>query len=535
MDVKKDVTTHIMESIRKTGRFLRMIDSQWALISDREIRQKIAHALQYRLRNTGSASEQPRSIEGPAAAPPPAGTTTSATRTAVAATLNAHDPVSSSGTGIPNHHYTNAAQLPFSIHPNQQQLCYNNLHMYQTRSLSKQPLEQYPFCNDSSYDAERQFHPPSNHLPLNFDPTYHLPSHSNMMYNPTAYPSMINGGMVCPLDRFIDRSLLNQPLAHSYNAGMPYNHLPPSNNISDSVVHMKPDAAPDGNHSAPPLTDHGKVDPSLPPQKPLANANTSHAPTHDNENTFHVPASSTTFDTMDSGINSTQESGSTTSETINIHNAFDHEFVCYNNYIHNTNAVSSNSNIQQQQSPSLFEPRPGFAIPYNVETCSMMPHAVNEPTTTSFGYNDSTTIPPWLLSHPIVNHNHNNNANTNNNNNMRMPLPAVTMGADGVQPGSYPPPFFVPPPPQPISTTSAHVEEAVQRQPPQTSTTTTANTTTNTAAIGQHLSPPATSTDSTAQTAASTTRVDHNNNTHNDGLDRSLPDYDYEHGTTSHP
>ena len=42
---------NILSSIQQTGRFLRFMDNQWIVISDGDARQKIAHAIQYRIRN----------------------------------------------------------------------------------------------------------------------------------------------------------------------------------------------------------------------------------------------------------------------------------------------------------------------------------------------------------------------------------------------------------------------------------------------------------------------------------------------------
>jgi hypothetical protein len=65
----KEVTVHIMKSIQTTGRFLRKTDGQWILASEREIRQKIAHAIQYRNRNSSAESEPQPQQMGHSASP----------------------------------------------------------------------------------------------------------------------------------------------------------------------------------------------------------------------------------------------------------------------------------------------------------------------------------------------------------------------------------------------------------------------------------------------------------------------------------
>ena len=347
-----------MQSIQSTGRFLRPIDQQWVLISEREIRQKIAHAIQYRRRST--------TVSPPATTTAKRNMTTSNdaldVHVGVPATLNALESrpgtatttaaTSSSSGNVPNHLFPSSIT---SYHP---PLHYLRTDPTPTFSAAPSEVERYPNDrNDSSIykTADGPCPDASDQCSPTFGPTlYHHGSLSDMLYHhrTIARHSSVTApiGGECPDDSWsINQeqwSKSNQRLERSDDVGKQY-HRPfryPSDNVVADSIHHKYDSGPPQHHNAPFGSDHTKLEPSWPPRQQWNDSNHSNAiNTMDVKD--HELGISTTFDALDVSITSSHE---TTSHPDLLHrsNVWDQA------YVRNTRA--SPLNIE-----SKFEPSPG--------------------------------------------------------------------------------------------------------------------------------------------------------------------------------
>ena len=270
---RKVITSNIIRVLQTNGRFLRLINNKWVLVSDREIRQKIAHAILYRNRATLPKQD---SITQPA---------TTDVGTTVALEL-----VST----------ITSTQMPQAFTPNQQSH-YNDSDTSRTGDLNQQTvMPQYPFRNDN-INNERQWQPfnlPQN----NFATTHHHGAVSNTMLQ---LPPTSNSCFVVPIEASMDQTkqgVSKHPIANSCDAGMQHHHR---RFITDSSQKRR-DSASTSDHKLPSLSNSGNqiLEPPFP---------------------CNIPATSTTFDSLDVSLTSIHET-ITTPDSGTLLNVFDHGF-----------------------------------------------------------------------------------------------------------------------------------------------------------------------------------------------------------------
>jgi hypothetical protein len=221
---KKEVVVNIMKSILKTGRFLRLINGEWNLVSEREIRQKIAHAIQYHCRN--NSDPQPHQT--------------------VQHQLSTSD-LSFDIRGLPNaleslpkHSDIQNHDTSFTLLSNLQPLPYNSSDTYHTLTFSE-PTEvvPHPTCHNISFCAEDwPWNDASDQLPHCFVPMLHHESQSeNMVYYETVHHSSMgsDGPIYDPfdtcLDQWLAQSFSTTPWDHCYDSTLPLPYRQPSDAV----------------------------------------------------------------------------------------------------------------------------------------------------------------------------------------------------------------------------------------------------------------------------------------------------------------
>jgi hypothetical protein len=153
--IKREITTNILSTIQQEGRFVRFIDNQWIVISDEEARQKIAHAIQYRIRLDISQPLAGRDISDP---PEPVSAAREIVTNETTATkpleLKVTKPLELKEETQLTDHFQESFRLPNQITVNQMYQYNCNLHFSSQGSPGEQ--ESSPGEQESSPGAQEQ-------------------------------------------------------------------------------------------------------------------------------------------------------------------------------------------------------------------------------------------------------------------------------------------------------------------------------------------------------------------------------------------